>query len=66
MFDQTYIAYLFSARIVQVVIFQFGLALGAPWGELAMGEKFPGRWPINMRVAALFQIVVLIFISLVF
>jgi hypothetical protein len=63
MFDQTFIAYLFSALIVQVVIFQFGLSLGAPSGELAMGGKFPGRWLIKMRVAALFQIVVLAFIS---
>jgi hypothetical protein len=43
MFDQTFIAYLFSALIVQVVILQFGLSLGAPSGELAMGGKFPGR-----------------------
>jgi len=65
MFDPTNFAYLFSALIALVVIFQLGLALGAPWGELAMGGKFPGRFPVQMRVVALLQIVVLVFITLV-
>lgn len=65
MFDPTFFAYLFSALIIFVVLFQFALALGAPWGEMAMGGKFPGRFPRGMRIAALVQIVVLAFIALI-
>lgn len=65
MLDPTFFAYLFSALIVFVVLFQFALALGAPWGEMAMGGKFPGRFPRGMRIAALVQIVVLAFIALI-
>jgi hypothetical protein len=42
------------------VIFQLALALGAPWGEMAMGGKYPGRFPPKMRVAAIIQIVLLL------
>ena len=35
--------------------FQFLLALGAPWGHLAMGGRFEGRLPVAMRVAAVMQ-----------
>ena len=65
MFDPTHFAYLFSALIALVVIFQLCLALGAPWGELAMAGKFPGRFPVQMRIVALLQIVVLVFIAMV-
>ena len=41
------------------VLFQFGLALGVPWGHLAMGGKFPGKFPPAMRVAAVVQALVL-------
>lgn len=58
-------AYLFSVLIAFVVAFQFALALGAPWGEMAMGGKFSGRLPSRMRIAALFQIVVLVFLTLI-
>ena len=65
MLDPTYAAYLFSVLIAFVVLFQFALALGAPWGEMAMGGKFPGRLPPRMRIAALIQVVVLTFIALI-
>jgi heat shock protein HslJ len=42
-----------------VVLFQLALALGAPWGSLAMGGAFPGRFPAKMRVAAVAQAVLL-------
>ena len=48
-----------------VVLFQLALALGAPWGALAMGGAFPGAYPPAMRVAAMAQIVVLVGIGLV-
>lgn len=60
MLDPTYVAYLFSALIAFVVLFQFALALGVPWGEMALGGKYPGRLPSRMRIAALIQVVVLI------
>ena len=63
--DPAYAAYLFSILIAFVVAFQLALALGAPWGELAMGGKFPGRLPLRMRIAALVQMVVLLFIALI-
>lgn len=63
--DPVYAAYLFSVLIAVVVLFQLALALGAPWGEMAMGGKFPGRLPLRMRIAALVQIAVLVFIALI-
>ncbi len=39
-----------------VVFFQLALALGAPWGALAMGGRYPGRYPRRMRIAALVSI----------
>jgi hypothetical protein len=35
--------------------FQAALALGAPWGHLAMGGAFPGSFPPALRVAAIAQ-----------
>ena len=63
--DPAFAAYLFSVLIAFVVAFQLALAVGAPWGEMAMGGKFPGRLPPRMRIAALVQIVVLVFIALI-
>lgn len=45
--------------------FQLALALGAPWGEFAMGGAFPGSYPPAMRVAALVQMAVLAAVVLV-
>jgi hypothetical protein len=42
-----------------VVAFQLALAAGAPWGAYAMGGAFPGQFPPAMRVAAVFQAVIL-------
>ena len=63
--DPAYAAYLFSILIAFVVAFQLALALGAPWGDMAMGGKFPGRLPPRMRIAALIQMVVLLFVALI-
>jgi hypothetical protein len=38
-----------------LVAFQIALALGAPWGEYAMGGAFPGSYPPALRVAAVLQ-----------
>ncbi len=52
-------ALLYVGLIVIVCCFQIALAAGAPWGELAMGGRFPGRLPPAMRVLALVQVVLL-------
>lgn len=65
MIDATIAAYIFCFLISVVIIFQLGLALGAPWGEMAMGGKFPGRLPVQMRIAAIVQIFVLMLVEFV-
>ena len=65
MIASTISAFVFSVLTAIVVLFQFALALGVPWGEMAMGGKFPGRFPPQMRAAALVQIVLLILTALV-
>jgi hypothetical protein len=55
----------FAGLIAVVALFQLALALGAPWGSLAMGGAFPGTFPPAMRVAALVQIAVLGGVALV-
>lgn len=51
----TIAALAFAAVAVVAVAFQLALAGGAPWGEYAMGGRYPGRFPGLMRVAALVQ-----------
>lgn len=58
-------AWIFAGLIAVVALFQLALALGAPWGGLAMGGAFPGTFPPAMRVAALVQIVVMAGVALV-
>ena len=35
-----------------IVIFQIGLALGAPWGAAAWGGRNPGVLPTRLRIAS--------------
>lgn len=65
MIDPTTAAYIFCVLTFVVVLFQLALALGAPWGELAMGGKYPGRFPPQLRFAASVQAVLLLLISFV-
>lgn len=65
MSDVILFAYLFSAQMAVVMVFQFMLALGAPWGEMAMGGRFPGRLPPFMRIVALVQIPLLAFLAII-
>jgi len=53
------------ALIAVVILFQLALAFGVPWGSLAMGGKYPGKFPPAMRIAALLQIVILAIIGVV-
>lgn len=43
-----------------VVLFQLALAAGAPWGHLAMGGNYPGRFPARIRFLSVFNAVVLL------
>ncbi|MBM3122728.1 MAG: hypothetical protein FJZ97_11190 [Chloroflexi bacterium] len=58
-------AYVFAFTTVISVLFQVALALGAPWGHLAMGGRFPGKYSPAMRVAALVQAVVLALLAVI-
>jgi hypothetical protein len=54
--DMTTIAALvFVLATAVAVLFQVALALGAPWGEYALGGRYPGSLPRSMRVAAVGQ-----------
>jgi hypothetical protein len=48
-------AIIFAVVTGGAILFQVALALGAPWGEYAMGGKYPGRFPGAMRVSAIGQ-----------
>jgi hypothetical protein len=51
-------AWVFGGALGVLALFQLALAAGAPWGSLAMGGRFPGRFPPAMRVAALVQVAI--------
>ena len=53
----------FTLLATGVVAFQLALALGAPWGEYAMGGRFPNRFPASMRIAAVLQALVLVLLA---
>ncbi|HEX6129839.1 MAG TPA: hypothetical protein VF071_12535 [Candidatus Limnocylindria bacterium] len=53
------LAIIFALTTALVVGFQLALALGAPWGEYAMGGAFPGRMPPAMRAAGVVQAAIL-------
>jgi hypothetical protein len=55
----------FIIMSVIAAIFQLALALGAPLGEYAMGGMYPGKFPPKMRIAALVQIIILVFLVFV-
>jgi hypothetical protein len=52
-------AAIFAFFTAIVMGFQLALALGAPWGAVAMGGRFPGKVPTFMRAICGLQIVVL-------
>ena len=58
-------AVVFAIAVAGTIAFQIGLALGAPWGAYAMGGKFQGRYPPNMRVAAVGQALLLALAGLI-
>ena len=62
---QALAAIVFAVATAVVIVFQFALAAGAPWGAYAMGGAFPGTFPPRMRVAAAIQGIVLAVVALV-
>jgi len=56
-------AIIFAAVTLGAAGFQVALALGAPWGTYALGGKFPGRFPTPMRLAAVAQALILLFLG---
>ncbi len=61
----SFAAVLYALATSVVVGFQVALAAGAPWGEYAMGGRFPGRFPPAMRVAAIAQAAILALLAMV-
>ncbi len=58
-------ATLYAAFTAIVVVFQLALAAGAPWGQVAMGGRYPGRFPTQLRIGALVQAALLSFLALI-
>jgi len=57
--------YIYSTITVFAVLFQLALAAGVPWGEYAMAGRFPGRFPVRMRIGAGIQATILILFALI-
>jgi len=58
-------AYVFTLLLIILVLFQFGLTIGMPWGKASMGGKYPGKYPPKMRVVSLINIFVLSIIAVI-
>jgi hypothetical protein len=56
-------ALIFIGLTLVVIIFQACLAAGLPWGAASMGGKFPGKYPLKMRIAAISNIFILSFMA---
>ena len=55
----------FAVASVPLIAFQVALALGAQWGEYAMGGAYPGRFPQRLRIAAIVQAVLVAGLAIV-
>lgn len=58
-------AIIFSSATALVIFFYVALILGAPWGAAAMGGKFPGKFPVKMRVVSFVNIGLLMFLNII-
>ena len=56
-------AYIFTIFTGIIILFQAGLAMGMPWGVASMGGRFPGKYPPKMRVAAIVNILLMLFVA---
>jgi hypothetical protein len=48
-----------------VILFQFCLSIGLPWGAASMGGKYPGVYPKKMRIVALVNMIILSFLMMI-
>lgn len=56
----------FSALASMTFCFQVALLLGAPWGSLTLGGRYPGRLPGRMRgIAGLSALLLVLFVLIV-
>jgi len=58
-------AVVYAVLAAVVVIFQVALALGAPWGEMSMGGRYPGTYPPAMRGVAVVSALIVAFMAVV-
>ncbi|WP_342077087.1 hypothetical protein [Yoonia sp. SS1-5] len=56
---ETLAAILYACLVVPPAIVQLALALGAPWGVLTLGGRWPGVLPPAIRGIALLQMIIL-------
>ena len=61
----TIAAFTYAILMAVVILFQFGLTIGLPWGEASMGGKFPGKYPPKMRVVSFLNMILLSFITII-
>ena len=52
-------AFAYAAICAAVIVFQFCLIAGAPWGPLTQGGKHPGPLPASGRIAAALSVALL-------
>jgi hypothetical protein len=58
-------ALVFGITALVASAFQVALAVGAPWGEFAMGGRHPGPLPRALRAAAVGQAILLAALALI-
>lgn len=56
-------AFIFTFFATIIACLLLALAGGAPWGDYAMGGKFPGKYPPFLRGLAVVQFAVIIFFA---
>lgn len=55
----------YAVLAAAVVVFQFCLTIGLPWGEASMGGRFPGKYPPRMRFVSATNMAVLSFLAII-
>ena len=52
-------AIIYTVLMGIVILFQFCLTLGLPWGAASMGGKYPGKYPPRMRIVSFLNMLIL-------
>lgn len=63
--NATIAAFVYLGLSLIAILFQLALAFGAPWGAASMGGKFPGVYPVRMRMAAGLNALLIGFLALI-